>query len=52
MTGRIRYMSSPIRSRIDWLASRKIGIVGLHFAEFEMDTNFDTENLFSVVWED
>ena len=35
--GRIRYVTSLIWSRIDWLASPKIRIVGLSFADLEMD---------------
>ena len=35
--GRTRHVTSPIWSRIDWLTSLKICIVGLSFAAFEMD---------------
>ena len=35
--GRVRHVTSPIRSRIDWLAGPKIRIVALSFAELEMD---------------
>ena len=37
MIGRIRHVTSPIWSRIDWLAGPKIRIVGLRFSETEMD---------------
>ena len=30
-------MTSPIRSRFDWLAGPKNGVVGVSFAELEMD---------------
>ena len=35
--GRISHVTSPIWSRIDWLTGPKIRIVGLSFAEVEMD---------------
>ena len=35
--GKTCHVTSPIRSRIDWLASLKIPVVGLSFAELEMD---------------
>ena len=35
--GRTRHVTSPIWSRIDWLTGPKIRIVGLGFAELEMD---------------
>ena len=37
MTGRTRQVTSPIWSRVDWLAGPKIRIVGLGFAELKMD---------------
>ena len=37
MIGRTRHVTSPVWSRIDWLTSPKIDIVGLRFAELEMD---------------
>ena len=40
--GRIRHMTSPIWSRIDWLAGPKIRIVGL-CAELEMDKTVHLE---------
>ena len=39
--GRIRHVTSPIWSRIDWLAGPKIRIVGL--AELEMDKTVHLE---------
>ena len=50
--GRTRHMTSPIWSRIDWLTGPKIRIVGLSFAEFEMDKTVHSEFLFIVVWEE
>ena len=41
--GKIRHVISPIWSRIDWLASPKIRIVGLSFAELEMDKTVSLE---------
>ena len=41
--GRIRHVTSPICSRIDWLAGPKIRIVGLSFAELEMDKTVHLE---------
>ena len=41
--GRIRHVTSPIWSRIDWLAGPKIRIVGLSFAELEMDKTVNLE---------
>ena len=35
--GRTRHVTSPIWSRVDWLTGPKIRIVGLNFAEVEMD---------------
>ena len=35
--GRTRHVTSPIWSRIDWLTGPKIRIVGLSFAELEID---------------
>ena len=35
--GRTRHGTSPIWSHIDWLAGPKIRIVGLSFAELEME---------------
>ena len=35
--GRTRHVTSPIWSRNDWLTGPKIRIVGLSFAELEMD---------------
>ena len=35
--GRTRHVTSPVWSRIDWLTGPKIRIVGLSFAEVEMD---------------
>ena len=35
--GRTSLVTSPIWSHIDWLAGPKIRIVGLNFAELEMD---------------
>ena len=43
MIGRIRHVTSPIWSRIDWLAGPKIRIVGLSFAELEMDKTVHLE---------
>ena len=34
---RTRHVTSPIWSRVEWLAGPKIRIVGLSFAEHEMD---------------
>ena len=39
----IRQVTSPIWSRIDWLAGSKIRIVGLSFAEVEMDKRVHLE---------
>ena len=41
--GRIRHVTSTIWSRIDWLAGPKIRIVGLSFAELEMDKTIHLE---------
>ena len=41
--GRTRHVTSPIWSRIDWLTGPKIRIVGLSFAEVEMDKTFHLE---------
>ena len=41
--GRIRHVTSLIWSRIDWLAGPKIRIVGLSFAELEMDKTVHLE---------
>ena len=41
--GRIRHVTSPIWSRIDWLAGPKIPIVGLSFAELEIDKTVHLE---------
>ena len=35
--GRIRHVTSPVLSCIDWLTGPKIRIVGLSFAELELD---------------
>ena len=35
--GRTRHVTSPIRSRIDWLTGPKVRIVGLSFAELEIN---------------
>ena len=35
--GRIRHVTTPIWSRIDWLTGSKIRILGLSFAELEVD---------------
>ena len=43
MIGRIRDVTSPIWSRIDWLAGLKIHIVGLSFAELEIDKTVHLE---------
>ena len=43
MIGRIRHVTSPIWSRIDWLADPKIRIVGLSFDELEMDKTVHLE---------
>ena len=37
VVARTRHVTSPIWTRIDWLTSPKIRIVGLSFAELEMD---------------
>ena len=37
MIGRIRHVTSPIWSRINWLAGPKIRVVGLSLAGLEMD---------------
>ena len=41
--GRIHQVTSPIWSRIDWLAGPKIRIVDLSFAELEMDKTVHLE---------
>ena len=41
--GRTRHVTSPIWSRIDWLTGPKIRIVGLSFAELEMDKTVHLE---------
>ena len=41
--GRIRHVTSPIWSRIDWLAGTVIRTVGLSFAELEMDKTVNLE---------
>ena len=41
--GRIRQVTSPIWSSIDWLDGPKIRIVGLNFAEVEMDKTVHLE---------
>ena len=41
--GRIRHVTSPIWSRIDWLAGPKIRVVVLSFAELEMDETVHLE---------
>ena len=41
--GRTRHVASPIWSRIDWLTGPKIRIVGLRFAEVEMDKTVPLE---------
>ena len=41
--GRIHHVTSPIWSRIDWLAGPKIRIVGLSFAKLEMDKTVNLE---------
>ena len=41
--GRIHHVTSPIWSRIDWLAGPKIRIVDLSFAELEMDQTVHLE---------
>ena len=43
MIGRTRHMTSPIWSRIDWLTGPKIRIVGLSFAEVEMNKTVHLE---------
>ena len=43
MIGRIRQVTSPIWSRIDWLAGPKIRIVSLSFAELDMDETVHLE---------
>ena len=43
MIGRTRHVTSPIWSRIDWLTGPKIRIVGLSFAELEMDKTVHLE---------
>ena len=41
--GRTRHVTSPIWSRIDWLTCLKIRIVGLSFAELELDKTVHLE---------
>ena len=41
--GRTRHVASPIWSRIDWLTGPKIRIIGLSFAELEMDKTVHLE---------
>ena len=41
--GRIRHVTSPIWSRIDWLTGPKIRVVGFSFAELEMDKTVHLE---------
>ena len=41
--GRTRHVTSPIWSRINWLTGPKIRIVGLRFAELEMDKTVHLE---------
>ena len=43
MIGRTRHVTGPIWSRIDWLTGLKIRIVGLSFAEVEMDKTVHLE---------
>ena len=43
MIGRTRHVISPIWSRIDWLTDPKICVVGLGFAEAEMDKKVHSE---------
>ena len=42
--GRTRQVIRPIWSRIDWFTGPKIRIVGLSFAELEMDKTVHLEN--------
>ena len=41
--GRTRHVTSPIWSRIDWLTGPKIRIVGLSFADVEIDETVHLE---------
>ena len=41
--GRTRHVTSPIWSRIDWLAGPKIRIVGLSFADVKIDETVHLE---------
>ena len=41
--GRTRHVTSPIWSRIDWLTGPNIRIVGLSFAEVDMDKTVHLE---------
>ena len=43
MIGRTRHVTSPIWSRTDWLTGPEIRIVGLSFAELEMDETVHLE---------
>ena len=43
MIGRTLYVTSPIWGRIDWFTSPKISIVGISFAELEMDKTVHLE---------
>ena len=45
---RTRHVTSPICSRIDWLSGLKIRIVGLSFAELEMDKTVHLEFYLSL----
>ena len=52
MIGRTRHVTSPIWSRIDWLAGPKIRIVGLRFVELKMDKTVHFKTLLPFVWEE
>ena len=41
--GRTGHMTSPVWSRVDWLTGPKIRIVGLSFAELEIDKTVHLE---------
>ena len=43
MISRIRHVTSPIWSHIDWLAGPKIRIVSLSFVKLKMDKTFKVQ---------
>ena len=48
MIGRTRHVTTPIWSRVVWLTGPKIRIVGLSFAELELDKTVHLEFYLSL----